>query len=105
MSNPAKDLNHVLDNVLKLDDKSKLGLIHFGIHDIFDLMSIDPHADLQGEYIAGTSGEQTSGFLHQLSAMTIRHFASLQSWFNSQPSHVDWLALDQMTFCQFSMGL
>ena len=113
MSVPAKVsdpvLDHVLDNVLKLDPKSKFGISYFGIQDIFDLMTVDPRIDLQGEYVIGTPDDQSGSYLYHLSAVTIRNIDSLQSWFTTQTevdcTRVDWLALDQLTFWKFSMGL
>ena len=102
-------LDHVLDNVLKLDPQSKFGIYYFGINDIFDLMSVHPFTDLEAEYVIANPGDDTSGYLHRLSAMTIRNIDSLQSWFAAQTdvdsTRVDWLSLDQLTFRKFSMGL
>jgi hypothetical protein len=113
MSVPAKVsdpvLDHVLDNVLKLDPQSKFGLSYFGIQDIFDLMTVDPRVDLQGDYVIGTPDAESGSYLYHLSAVTIRNIDSLQSWFTTQTevdcTRVDWLALDQLTFRKFSMGL
>ena len=102
-------LDHVLDNVLKLDPQSKFGIYYFGINDIFDLMSVHPFTDLEAEYVIAMPGDDASGYLHRLSAMTIRNIDSLQSWFAAQTdvdsTRVDWLSLDQMTFRKFAMGL
>jgi Reverse transcriptase (RNA-dependent DNA polymerase) len=106
---PDLVLDHVLDNVLRLDPLSKVGLDYFGVTDMFGLLTVDPRVDLQGDYVIATPSTETSGYLHHLSAVTIRNIQSIQSWYTEQAevdyTRVDFMALDQMTFRKFSMGL
>jgi hypothetical protein len=108
MSDPIMEFNHVLDNVLLLpsDSPTRAGLKHFGISDIFDLMSIDPRKDLQEEFMYVKPTETDSvGFLYKLTAMTLRNIESLQQWYADQDEDymaVNWLKLTQLDFRRFS---
>ena len=59
---PDLVLEHVLDNVLKLDSLSKVGLDYFGVTDMFGLLTVDPRVDLQGDYVIATPSTETSGY-------------------------------------------
>ena len=48
-------LRHVLDNVFCQDANSQAGFKHFEVNDIFDLLTIEPRIDLQGEYVIGNT--------------------------------------------------
>ena len=101
-------LRHVLDNVFCLDANSQAGFKHFEVNDIFDLLSIEPRIDLQGEYVIGNTTE-SAGYLHHLSPVVMRKVETLQSWFASQTQpdadDINWFALSSTTFRQFSLGL
>ena len=101
-------LRHVLDNVFCLDANSQAGFKHCEVNDIFDLLSIEPRIDLQGEYVIGNTTESV-GYLHHLSPVVMRKVETLQSWFafQTQPdaNDINWFALSSSIFRQFSLGL
>ena len=86
-------MDHILGTVLNLDSRTRFGLSHFGISDIYELLYIEPRVDLQGEFVIGES-DTNVGYLHQINNMTIRKIEILQSWFASQSvedsNEIDW---------------
>jgi len=102
-------LEHVLTNVLKLDTRTRFGIINvFGISNIYDLFYIEPRVDFQGEYFTTDKSESDEGYFHQINTLSLRKIEILQLWFTSQTQEntdIDWLALDQATFHQYSINL
>ena len=103
-------MEHILGNVLNLDSRTKFGIINtFGITTINDLFYIDPRVDLQGEFFFTDKDDSDKGYYHSINNLNIRKIEILQSWFafQTQSGHVtiDWLALDQATFHQYSLHL
>ena len=76
-------LQHVLDNGFCLDTNSQVGFKHFEVNNLVDLLRIEPHIDLQDEYVIGTS-TVSAGYPHHLSPVTMRKVVTLQLWFASQ---------------------
>ena len=99
-------LQHVLTNVMCLDADSIAGFKHLEVTSIYDLLSISPRIDLQGEYPVSGGEENEIGYL---SPITIRKVESVQLWFAAQPSHdvtkIDWPAFTLATFRQFTLAL
>ena len=108
MSDEVQALNHVLDNVFWLtpDSPNRAGLTHFGITDIYHLMSINPHEDFDNEFLVFP--DIVDPVLHRMSALTICNIDTLQLWFSEQldkdmEKDVDWLSLDHLAFRRFSL--
>ena len=77
-------LQHVLTNVMCLDADSIAGFKNLEVTSIYDLLSISPRIDLQGEYPVSGGEEDEIGYL---SPITIRKVESIQLWFAAQPIH------------------
>ena len=77
----AEELNHVLDTVLLLptDSPIRVGLLHFEVLCIHDLMSLDPSIDLQDKFLYHPPAEG-AGYMSKLSVMAIRKIHYLQLW-------------------------
>ena len=104
----AEELNHVLDDVLLLpaDSPIRVGLLHFEVLCIHDLMSLDPATDLQDEFLYNPPSDGT-GYMSKLSVMAIRKIHYLQLWHSEnvgESSSADWLNLSATEFQRFSLN-
>ena len=104
----AEELNHVLDKVLLLpmDSPIRVGLLHFEVLCIHDLMSLDPSIDLQDEFLYHPPAEGT-GYMSKLSVMAIRKIHYLQLWHAENAgefSPADWMNLSATDFQRFSLN-
>jgi hypothetical protein len=103
-SSPTLALQHVLDNVLCLDDDSPVrgALVNFWIFTINDMMVVDPQVDLSMDYYHPTldsEGEQRD-VLQNIPPMVLRNISLLQQWYREQCS-IDariWFTLSETTF-------
>ena len=104
ISSPTLSLEHVLDNVLCLEEDSFVrgALTHAWIFTINDLMLIKPYEDLSADYYhptLGDDGEQRD-LLMTIPSMVIRNIVYLQEWYRQQAS-IDqsiWLMLSAESF-------
>ena len=85
MSCPTLALQHVIDNVLCIDDDYTIqsAFMEFWIFSIYDLMNTNALEDLAGDYYHTTLGEDgdiiTSDAL-RIPVMVIRNIILLQQW-------------------------
>ena len=104
-------LNHILDYVLLLPDDSVIwvGLQHFGINDIYDLMTVIPRTDLVDEFIYAQPGQQ-GGFLCKIDNKTWCNIELLQEWaaqeqleYQCSFEDIFWDSLDYHQFRQYAI--